>query len=48
MDLCRSSSNSTNEHEWEYDGTHQGEEWERCRRCGDVRLARYHDVGSGG
>jgi hypothetical protein len=35
-------------HRWEYFGTQQGEEWERCADCMEARLARYHDVGSGG
>jgi hypothetical protein len=35
------------EHKWEWSGMSQGEEWERCADCGEVRLAGYHDLGSG-
>jgi hypothetical protein len=45
MSLCIKTNQ---EHRWEYFGVQQGEEWERCLDCSEVRLARYHDTGSGG
>lgn len=47
MDLCSSPSAVNNEHDGEYHETRGGEEWHRCRNCGNIFFARYHDVGSG-
>lgn len=45
---CPKAVQENGEHRWEYFSVENGEEWDRCTDCGEVRMVRFHDTGSGG